>query len=79
VAALLNLVQVVLFAAWLVVLGRILMSWIDPRGRNPVSVRLIAVTEPLLGPVRRALPATGAVDWSGFIVVTVLFLLWRAF
>jgi YggT family protein len=79
VAALLNLVQVVLFAAWALVLGRILMSWVDPRGRNPVSVRLISVTEPLLGPVRRALPATGAIDWSGFIVVIVLFMLWRAF
>ncbi len=79
VAALLNLVQFVLFVVWALVLARILMSWVDPRGRNPVSVRLIGVTEPLLGPVRRVLPTTGTIDWSGFVVVTVLFLLWRAF
>ncbi len=78
-AVVLNLVQFLLIALWALVLGRMLMSWVDPAGRNRVTAFLVQATEPLLGPVRRALPSTGAIDWSGFVVVMVLFLLWRAF
>ena len=72
-------VQFLLIALWALVLGRMLMSWVDPTGRNRVSALLIQATEPLLGPVRRVLPATGAIDWSGFVVLIVLGFLWRAF
>jgi len=74
-----NLIQLALIAVWLLVLGRMLMSWVDPTGRNQVSSFLIQTTEPLLSPVRRLLPATGAIDWSGFVVLIVLGFLWRAF
>ena len=40
---------------------------------------LFQATEPILGPVRRLLPQTGAVDWSGFVVLILLGFLWRAF
>jgi YggT family protein len=79
VAFLLTLIQFLLIAVWLLVLGRMLMSWVDPAGRNVVSAFLIRTTEPILGPVRRALPSTGAIDWSGFVVLIVLGFLWRAF
>jgi YggT family protein len=75
----LTFVQFVLIALWAMVLGRMLMSWVDPTGRNQVSAFLIQTTEPILAPVRRALPRTGMVDWSGFIVLIVLGFLWRAF
>jgi YggT family protein len=55
------------------------MSWIDPQGRNRLSGYLIQATEPILGPVRRMLPQSGMVDWSGFVVLIVLGFLWRAF
>jgi YggT family protein len=51
----------------------------DPTGRNQISAFLIQATEPLLSPVRRFLPQTGAIDWSGFVVLIVLGFLWRAF
>ena len=78
-AFVLNFVQFLLIALWALVFGRMVMSWVDPSGRNRVTAFLVRATEPLLAPVRRALPATGAIDWSGFVVVMVLFLLWRAF
>jgi YggT family protein len=78
-AVLLNIVQLLLMAVWLLVLGRIVMSWIDPAGRNQLSRLLIQATEPILGPVRRILPPTGMIDWSGFLVLIVLGALWRAF
>ncbi len=74
----LTFVQFLLMALWALVLGRMLMSWVDPTGRNQVSAFLIQTTEPLLAPVRRLLPATGMIDWSSFIVLIVLGFLWRA-
>ena len=65
----LNFLQFLLMAIWALVIGRMLMSWVDPTGRNQVSAFLIQVTEPILAPVRRLLPRTGMIDWSGFIVV----------
>lgn len=78
-AFVLNFIQFLLIAVWALVLGRMLMSWVDPTGRNQVSSFLVQATEPLLGPVRRVLPQTGAIDWSGFVVLIVLGFLWRAF
>lgn len=71
-AFLLNFLQFLLMAIWALVIGRMLMSWVDPMGRNQVSAFLIQVTEPILAPVRRLLPRTGMIDWSGFIVVILI-------
>lgn len=75
----LTFVQFLLIALWAMVLGRMLMSWVDPSGRSQLSAFLIQATEPMLAPVRRLLPATGMIDWSSFIVLLVLGFLWRAF
>jgi YggT family protein len=74
---LLNFIQFLLMALWALVFGRMLMSWIDPTGRRQVSAFLYQTTEPLLAPVRRMLPQSGMIDWSGFIVLIVLGFLWR--
>jgi len=76
-AFLLNFVQFLLMALWALVFGRMIMSWVDPSGRNQVSAFLHQTTEPLLAPVRRMLPQTGMIDWSGFIVLIILSFLWR--
>lgn len=72
-------IQLLLLALWALVLGRMLMSWVDPTGRNQLSAFLIQLTEPLLAPVRRMLPSGGMIDWSGLIVLLVLGFLMRAF
>ena len=74
---LLNFIQFLLMALWALVFGRMIMSWVDPTGRNQVSAFLIQTTEPILAPVRRMLPQTGMIDWSGFIVLIILSFLWR--
>ena len=63
---------------WLLVLGRILLSWFDPTGRSRLGGFLVQATEPLLAPVRRALPPLGMIDISSFLVLIVLGVLWRA-
>lgn len=75
----LTFVQFLLLALWAMVLGRMLISWVDPTGRNRISAFLIQATEPMLAPVRRMLPRTGVMDWSGLIVLLVLGALLRAF
>lgn len=71
-AFLLNFIQFLLMALWALIFGRMLMSWIDPTGRRQVSAFLYQTTEPILGPVRRMLPQSGMIDWSGFIVLILL-------
>lgn len=75
----LTFVQFLLLALWAMVLGRMLISWVDPTGRNRISAFLIQATEPMLAPVRRMLPRTGVMDWSGLIVLLALGALLRAF
>jgi YggT family protein len=74
-----NFLQFLFMALWLLVFGRMIMSWVDPQGRNQISRFLFQATEPILGPVRRLLPRSGTIDWSGFVVLIVLGFLWRAF
>ena len=76
-AFLLNFLQFLLMALWALIFGRMIMSWVDPMGRNRASAFLYQTTEPILAPVRRMLPQSGMIDWSGFIVLIVLGLLWR--
>lgn len=63
---------------WLLVFGRIMISWFDPMGRSPVAAFLIQMTEPILGPVRRLLPQTGMFDFSSLLVLIVLGVVMRA-
>jgi YggT family protein len=72
-------VGMLLFLLWLLVLGRVLISWFDPMGSNQVSRFLIQATEPLLAPVRRVLPPAGMFDFAPLLVLIVLGALWRAF
>ena len=66
-----NFIGLLLLALWLLILGRVLMSWFDPGRSNQVSRFLIQATEPFLAPVRRLLPQTGMFDFSALIVLLV--------
>ncbi len=72
-----NLLQLAFLAIWLLVLGRVFLSWFDPAGRSQLGSFLITTTEPLLAPIRRVLPPTGAVDLSPLVVLIVLSILWQ--
>ena len=74
----LTFVGVLLALIWVLVLGRVLISWFDPKGSSAVSRFLFQATEPILAPVRRFLPQTGMLDLSGLLVLLVLGALWRA-
>ena len=62
------------------ILARVLMSWIKVGPGSPFVplLRLIyAITEPILGPIRRVLPKTGMFDFSPIVALLLLDLIRR--
>ena len=71
------LLQSLVVTAWVVLLGRVLMSWIDPQFQRPIGQFLYSITEPFLAPIRERLPQTGQFDFSPLILLIGLGLLMR--
>jgi YggT family protein len=79
----LNLLSLVLFVFWVLLLIRVVLSWLELAGvRPPISgplhsgyELLMDVTEPVLKVIRRIVPPVGMFDISvvvAFIIVIVL-------
>jgi YggT family protein len=71
--------QLLVTVLFLIVTGRVLISWINPRFEGPVARFLYETTEPLLSPIRRVLPQTGMIDLSPMILGMLLLILMRVF
>ena len=71
-AFLYNFLRFLLLAFEILIIGRVIVSYVEPAGRSALSQFLIAVTEPVLGPIRRLLPKGGMFDFSPLIVILVL-------
>ncbi len=67
-----NFLRFFLVALEAAIIGRVLLSYVEPRGRSSASQFLALITEPVLGPVRRVLPSGGGLDFSPFLVVIVI-------
>ena len=53
----------------LIVLGAVILSWVHLPSGNPVVRFVNRLTEPLLRPIRRALPAMGGLDFSPLVLL----------
>lgn len=71
------LLQGLVVTAWVIVLGRVLFSWIDPTFQKPLGQFLFSMTEPFLAPIRKALPKSGNFDFSALILLLGLGMLMR--
>lgn len=71
------LLQGLVVTAWVIVLGRVLFSWIDPTFQKPMGQFLFSMTEPFLAPIRKVLPQTGNFDFSALILLLGLGMLMR--
>jgi YggT family protein len=67
-----NFLRFLLLAFEFLVIGRVVLSYIEPSRRSALSQFLIAITEPVLGPIRNLLPKGGMFDLSPLIVILVL-------
>ena len=61
-----------IYAFDLAIFGRVIMSWVSPRGNDPISSILIQMTEPLIAPIRRVLPQFGMFDLSPVVALLIL-------
>ena len=69
--------QLLVTVLWLMVIARVLLSWINPRFEGPVARFLFDTTEPLISPIRRVMPQTGMFDWAPLILLLGLGVLLR--
>ena len=70
-----SLLTLLLEAYLIVILIRVVFSWISPFPTNPVSRLAWALTEPVLAPIRRTLPPMSGIDLSPLIVWLVVIVL----
>jgi len=68
IATLTNLMAFAIFA-------RAILSWfpIDPSG--PVPQALVAITDPIIEPLRRVIPPIGMIDITPMVAMILLFLI----
>jgi YggT family protein len=80
--SLINLINFLFTIFYVLLFANIIFSWIRPNPYHPVYgpiVRFVyAVTEPVLNPVRRLLPALGGLDFSPMIVLILARLIQQA-
>jgi YggT family protein len=56
-----------------IIIARALISWVNPDPYNPIVRFLNSVTEPVLYPIRRKLPARfGGMDFSPVVVILAI-------
>ena len=74
--ALAKLINFVLSAYIWIIIGRAIISWVNPDPYNPIVRFLYEVTEPVLSRIRRYIPAfIGGIDFSPMIVILVIIFL----
>ena len=56
----------------LIVFVAVILSWVQLPDNNPVVRFVNSLTEPLLRPIRRALPSMGGLDFSPIILLVGL-------
>ena len=64
--------EYLIYALNLAVFGRVIMSWVSPRGDDPISPILFQITEPVLAPIRRVMPRTGMFDFTPMVALILI-------
>jgi YggT family protein len=70
-----QLLITVLYVFIVVMLIRVIFSWVSPYPTNAVTRLAYRVTEPILAPVRRWLPSMSGIDLSPMVVMLGAYLL----
>jgi YggT family protein len=74
--AIAKILDIILTVYTWIIIAQAIISWVRPDPYNPIVKFLVAVTEPVLRPIRRYLP----VSWGGFdfsplvVLLAVIFL-----
>jgi YggT family protein len=72
-----NFLELLIGVLMLLVLARVVVSWLAPSGGGGLVAFIYQATEPILRPIRRAVPPSGGLDWAPLIAMLVLGLVLR--
>jgi YggT family protein len=75
VSSVVGLLVLLVQAFLIVVLVRVVFSFVSPFPTNPISRLAWQVTEPVLAPIRRVLPPMSGIDFSPLVVWVVAIIL----
>ena len=73
-----NFIGLLALVLTFLILARVLVSWTQPSGGG-LTAFIYQATEPILAPIRRVIPPTGAIDWSPMVAILLLGLLTQVF
>lgn len=68
-----NVLDIVLTLYMFIIIGRAVISWVNPDPYNPIVRFLTSATEPVLYRIRRMLPINvGGIDFSPILVILAI-------
>ena len=70
-------INILFYALWVAILGRVIISWLNLSPYNPIVVALYQITEPILAPIRRVLPRMGMIDLSPMVALIIMMIVQR--
>jgi YggT family protein len=73
--ALATVINIALGAYIWLIIGRVIISWVNADPYNPIVRFLFAATEPVLAPIRRRLPYLGGLDLSPMLLILAIIFL----
>ena len=65
-------INVLFLGLTIVIFGRVILSWVPTRLPWGLNDFIFSVTEPILAPIRRALPMAAGMDFSPLIALVLL-------
>ena len=73
----LEFIRILASALNIVIIARVILSWVKLSPTNPIAIIIYGVSEPMLKPVRRLLPNTGGLDFSPIVVIILIMVVQR--
>ena len=65
-------INILYLALTLAIFGRVILSWVPTRLPWGLGEFIFSITEPILAPIRRALPMAAGMDFSPLIALVLL-------
>jgi YggT family protein len=65
-------INVLFLGLTIVIFGRVILSWVPTRLPWGLNDFIFSVTEPILAPIRRALPMAAGMDFSPLVALVLL-------
>ncbi len=70
-----GLMGMILDIAMIIIIARVILSWVSPDPHNPIVRIINQLSEPILFPVRRRVPYFQGMDFSALIVLMAIYFL----